>query len=338
MSERPTVSVIIPTYNRAAFLRATLQSLAGQVWSGKPFEVIVVDDGSSDGTAAVSDETFPFPLRYIYQANQGDAAARNTGARQSEADFLVFLDDDVVVLPDYLRHLVAAHGQATDRIIVGTEHLWLEPSNPLKEGPPLAAAKHQPESVGVPFAEVCSNNMSLPREAYFAVGTMRDLGFAGSSIWCDVDFAYRAYQQGFVFLRSTQALCWHRDHVYRSLDSHIRRMREVAYRAVVLFQRYPELAAHVPMFEDKLPVAWGRDRPALIARKLARPVTSSRMFLWGLERLVRVIGQSDSLIGARRVLLRWLIGGHVYQGYQAGWHAFVAERSPDNIPVRRQSQ
>jgi glycosyltransferase involved in cell wall biosynthesis len=333
MSESPTVSVIIPTYNREAFLRETLQSLAGQVWSGEPFEVIVVDDGSSDGTAAIGDEAFPFPLRYVHQANQGDAAARNTGARQSEADILVFVDDDVLVTPDYLRHLVAAHGQANDRIIVGTEHLWLEPSNPLNEGPHLTTAGDQPESVDMPFAEVCSNNMSLRREAYFAAGMMRDLGFAGSSIWCDVDFAYRAYQQGLVFLRSTQALCWHRDHVYRSLDSHIRRMREVAYRAVVLFQQHPELAAHVPMFEDKLPVAWSSDRPTLIVRKLARPVTSSRIFLSGLEKLVSVAGQYERLAGTRRILLRWLIGGHIYQGYQAGWRELSLADSPARVPA-----
>lgn len=333
MSEHPTVSVIIPTYNREAFLRETLQSLAGQVWSGEPFEVIVVDDGSSDGTVAIRDEVFPFALHYIYQANQGDAAARNTGARQSEADLLVFLDDDVLVMPDYLRHLIAAHDEATNRIVVGTEHLWLDSSNPLNDGRQLAAADNQPATVDLPFAEVCSNNMSLRRDAYFAVGMMRDLGFAGSSMWCDVDFTYRAYQQGFEFLRSTRALCWHRDHVYRSLDSHIRRMREVAYRAVVLFQRYPELAAHVPMFEDKLPVACGRDRPALIARKLARPLTSSGVFLRFLERLVSLAGKYRRLAGARRVLLRWLIGGHIYQGYRAGWRELAVSNHAGGVPA-----
>lgn len=333
MSDRPAVSVIIPTYNRQAFLRETLAALAAQVWSGEPFEVIVVDDGSTDGTAAIGDEPFPFPLRYIYQTNQGDAAARNTGARQSEADLLVFLDDDVLPAPDYLRHLAAAHGQATNRIVVGTEHLWLEPSNPLQEGARLAAAGDEPECVELPFAQVCSNNMSLRRDAYFAVGMMRDLGFSGSSIWCDVDFAYRAYRQGFGFLRSTRALCWHRDHVFRSLDSHIRRMREVAFRAVVLFRHYPELPAHLPMFEDKTPIVWGQDKTTLIARKLARPLTSSSAVLWGLEKLVRMAEQREPLAGARRALLRWLIGGHIYQSYRAGLREFQTEQSVVSSPA-----
>jgi glycosyltransferase involved in cell wall biosynthesis len=330
MSASFTVSVIIPTFNRKEFLRETLHSLASQEWAATPFEVIVVDDGSEDGTEAVTAGDFPFALRYVYQVNQGDAIARNTGARLSQADVLVFLDDDVVLAPDYLRHLVDAQSEAPNRVVVGTEHLWLESSPPH-----LAPARaDQAELVELPFAEVCSNNMSVRREAYFAVGMMRDLGFGGSSMWCDVDFTYRAFRQGYEFWRSTGATCWHRDHVFQSVDRQTRRMREVAFRAVILFQKYPELIHHVPMFEDKTPIAWGQDRPALVARKVMRPVTSSGYVLWSLEQLVRMIGKSPRLLSVRRVALRWLIGGHIYRGYRAGQRAFQAGQSPATIPAR----
>jgi glycosyltransferase involved in cell wall biosynthesis len=324
MSTSPTVSVIIPTYNRQEFLRQTLASLSHQEWPGDPFEVIVVDDGSTDDTAAVAAEGFPFKVRYVYQTNQGDAHARNTGARQSQADVLVFLDDDIVVSPHYLRHLVLAHESLPNGIITGTEHLWLETSDPPATAASLpASTDDQPDTVTIPFADVCSNNMSLRREAYFAVGMMQDLGFSGSSIWCDVDFTYRAYRQGFEFHRSTKAICWHRDHVFQSLESHTRRRREAAYRAVVLFQKHPELISFVPMFEDKTPIAWGQDRPGLIARKVIRPVTSTRFVLWSLEQLLTILER------ARPVLLRWLIGGHVHQGYRTGLREFeVQKRSP----------
>jgi glycosyltransferase involved in cell wall biosynthesis len=314
----PSVSVIIPTYNRKEFLQQTLVSLAGQEWAAAPFEVIVIDDGSTDGTAAVAGQNFPFPLRYFYQENQGDALARNSGAQQSQANVLIFVDDDIVVMPGYVRRLVEAHVAASTRIIVGTERLWLEQSPPPPVPPPVDA---EATVLPIPFATVCSNNMSIRREAYVALGMMHDLGFKGSSIWCDVDFTYRAYRQGFEFCRSTGAVCWHRDHVFQTLESHTRRMREVAYRAVVLFQKYPELISHVPMFEDKTPIAWGQDRPALIVRKAARPLTSSRAVLWALEQLITRLDQrqlSERLPRARRVLLRWLIGGHVHRGYRAG--------------------
>jgi glycosyltransferase involved in cell wall biosynthesis len=312
--------VRIPTYNRKDFLQQTLASLARQEWAAAPFEVIVVDDGSSDGTAAVAGQEFPFPLRYYYQANQGDALARNTGAQKSQADVLIFVDDDIVVMPGYVRHLAEAQAGGGHRIVVGTEHLWLEQAPPPAGLAPPTAGE-EATMLPIPFAEVCSNNLCIGREAYLALGMMHDLGFKGSSIWCDVDFTYRAYRQGFEFCRSTRAVCWHRDHVFQTLESHTRRMREVAYRAVVLFQKYPELIAYVPMFEDKTPIAWGQDRPGLIVRKAARPVTSSRVVLWTLEQLISRLDRlqlSRRLPRARRILLRWLIGGHVHQGYRAG--------------------
>src|SRR5829696_3704016 len=102
----PTLSIIIPTYNRKDLLRETLNSLAQQTYPSNHFEVIIVDDGSTDGTAAIAAEAFPFILRYFWQSNQGDASARNLGAQQSQADILVFLDDDILVGTGYLTHLI----------------------------------------------------------------------------------------------------------------------------------------------------------------------------------------------------------------------------------------
>ena len=95
----PTVSVVIPTYNRKDMLREALNSLAQQTYPTDRFEIIVVDDGSTDGTDQIAAVAFPFTLRYFWQTNQGDATARNLGARQSQADILVFLDDDILVEP-----------------------------------------------------------------------------------------------------------------------------------------------------------------------------------------------------------------------------------------------
>jgi glycosyltransferase involved in cell wall biosynthesis len=83
------VSVVITSYNGERFLRETLESVFTQDY--EPFEVVFVDDGSSDGTAEIAQS---FPLRYHYQANAGLPAARNAGVALATGDLIAFVDDD----------------------------------------------------------------------------------------------------------------------------------------------------------------------------------------------------------------------------------------------------
>jgi glycosyltransferase involved in cell wall biosynthesis len=93
-----TVSVVIPCYNHAHFLEQAIESVLRQSYSD--FEIIVVDDGSTDNTAEVV-RRHP-PVRYVYQENAGLSNARNTGLRHSHGKFLVFLDADDRLLPHAL--------------------------------------------------------------------------------------------------------------------------------------------------------------------------------------------------------------------------------------------
>jgi glycosyltransferase involved in cell wall biosynthesis len=313
------VSVIIPTYNRQIFLGELLLSLARQSYPAEQFEVIIVDDGSTDGTVEIVKEDFPFSLHYFWQANQGDAAARNFGAQKSRGDVLVFLDDDILVEPDYLTYLAKEHQSSSKRIVVGTEYLWLEDSNPLDSESFVSKIPDTEQTiVEHAFVDVCSNNMSLKREAYLTLGMMQKLDFPDSNIWCDVDFSYRAYQQGFEFYRSNRAICYHRDYTAQSLNSAKKRQQEVAYRAVVLFQKYPGLVSHIPMFRDKTPIAWRQDPPGLIIRKLARRVVSSPPVLRSMEQITNIIEQRHPSATLLNSLQRWVVGGYMFRGYRKG--------------------
>ncbi len=104
----PKFSVIIPTYNRASWIGKAIQSLLAQ--SFKDFEIIVVDDGSSDGTRTVL-KPFENRIRYYYQDNQGAAAARNYGIRQAKGAYLAFTDDDIIADPRWLQEIDACFGQ-----------------------------------------------------------------------------------------------------------------------------------------------------------------------------------------------------------------------------------
>lgn len=97
-------SIIIPSFNYAQYLPRAIQSVLAQ--SGSDFEIIIIDDGSTDNTA---DIIAPFLtsnklIKYIYQSNKGLAAARNAGIKQSLASYLIFLDADDELLPDALHH------------------------------------------------------------------------------------------------------------------------------------------------------------------------------------------------------------------------------------------
>ena len=91
------VTVIIPTYNDAAFLPAAVDSALAQTLPG--VEVIVVDDGSTDDTQALVRERWGARVRYLRQEHRGLAAARNTGIAQARGDLLIFLDADDELLP-----------------------------------------------------------------------------------------------------------------------------------------------------------------------------------------------------------------------------------------------
>jgi len=95
------ISVIIPAYNAAQFVRTAIESCLSQTYA--PHEIVVVDDASTDGTAALA-ESFPLPVRVIRLAqNMGVAAARNRGIQESTGNWIAFLDADDWFLPEKLE-------------------------------------------------------------------------------------------------------------------------------------------------------------------------------------------------------------------------------------------
>ena len=93
------ISVIIPVFDGEAFLAEAIESVLGQ--TSKPFEIIVVDDGSTDRGSQIV-KKHGGRVRYIYQANQGTAAARNSGVQAASGNYLAFLDQDDIWLPQKL--------------------------------------------------------------------------------------------------------------------------------------------------------------------------------------------------------------------------------------------
>lgn len=102
----PTVTIVMPCYNGAASLRATLESVLAQSFAD--FEVVFVDDGSTDGSATVASAAGGPRLRVVRQRNSGVSAARNRGLAEARGEFVAFLDADDTWDPTFLEKVVAA--------------------------------------------------------------------------------------------------------------------------------------------------------------------------------------------------------------------------------------
>ena len=108
----PMVSVVVPTRDRATYLEVTLDSLAGQ-HDGTPHEVVVVHDGADESTTAVT--AAHHGVRYVgHGSRRGLNAARNTGIRETRAPLIAFVDDDVLVPPEWLEALVEGARRHSD--------------------------------------------------------------------------------------------------------------------------------------------------------------------------------------------------------------------------------
>jgi GT2 family glycosyltransferase len=117
-----TISVVIPTYNRCELLRRALLSVLAQTLP--PTEVVVIDDGSTDGTDVMVRNEFP-EVRYYRQENCGVSSARNIGVQHTTGDWLAFLDSDDEWLPEKLARQTASLAAHPDSRVCHTEELWI---------------------------------------------------------------------------------------------------------------------------------------------------------------------------------------------------------------------
>ena len=116
------ISVIIPTFNRKKTIGRAIQSVKNQSLS--PFEILIIDDGSKDGTEEWVKEKFQ-NIKYIYQNNQGVSSARNIGIENAYGDWVAFLDSDDEWLPNKLNEQVKAIGLNPEMKFFHTNEIWI---------------------------------------------------------------------------------------------------------------------------------------------------------------------------------------------------------------------
>lgn len=207
-------SVLIPTYNRHDTILRCLDHLAAQTVGADTLQVIVVDDGSSDGTVTTLRSRFwPFAELIVHrQANAGPAAARARGLMDATAPVTLFINDDALVAPDAIQAHLRVHGEHPDSMVLGTfdfapavadtpvsriltqtSHLFAYPL--LTDGDTAAAD----------LGATC--NLSVPTIGAVGAGFDQRFTFAAE----DVDFALRLQNAGYT-LRFCASARAHHDH------------------------------------------------------------------------------------------------------------------------------
>jgi GT2 family glycosyltransferase len=323
-------SIVISTFNRSAALEPTLAALGRQDLPPDRYEVIVVDDGSTDDTREVLEaiET-RYSLRAIhFDHNQGVSAGRNAGMRAATGRFLILLSDDLIVSENFVSGHLALHERFPDAWVVGgfrqLEDLTATPFGRYLDG---LESGFDANRLGTPVAEnvwemtvPTARNLSLPRSDLDRVGLF-DEQFR---VTCeDQDWAHRASAAGIRYLYSDEISCIHND-AAADLARYCRFQERGAMDTVRLVRKHPELHGRAPIVAANGPTRRG-DSPGLIVNKgfkavLARPVVSRL-----LERGVVLAGR----LGAPdRVLFR-LYQALISLATLRGWRAGLEQEAAD---------
>jgi GT2 family glycosyltransferase len=273
----PRISLVIPTFNRAAVLARCLEALRTQSAAPGDYEIVVVDDGSSDDTAAVVERAAraaPVAIRYARQANAGPGAARNRGVRLAAGAAVLFLGDDAIAGHDLVRAHLEVHHQhqraAAVGAIVPENADRLSPFEQFLEGSGLQFdyERLRREADQLPFHMFYTANASAPRDALLEVGGF-DEGFRYAA-WEDVELAYRLSRVGVRFRYAPEAMVVHAHPT--TLQQYTRRMNLSGRAARHLVELHPhqEITSLVaPLLMSPLGYRLGRAR-SLAAQALLK--------------------------------------------------------------------
>ncbi len=239
MTER--LAVVIPTRNRWAILDRTLAALDAQTPAARPFEVIVVDDGSSDETPRRLGEAVPrsFSFRALRLSGRGPATARNAGIALTSAPRVLLLGDDTLPRPDALaRHLEGGVDTGLQGYIEWHPEEEITPFMRFlaPAGPQFYFMDLVPGGA-LPYTAVLGSNLSAPtrwfREEPF------DEGFPAAAFE-DTELAYRWRGRGWKTHYAPGAVCWH-SHRYDEIEPVLIRQRVAGESARYAVRKHPGL-------------------------------------------------------------------------------------------------
>lgn len=303
-------SVVIPTYNRLPILQKCLRALekqqlaAGSVVSG--YEIVLVDDGSTDGTLAwLQENTAELPhVRSLQQQHQGPAAARNLGVQQAIGDTIIFIDSDLVVTEHFLQ--AHADGLTQGQLAVGSDRVFTygQVINTCNFDNPTAEPYKLTDFSAAYFA---TGNVAIARHWLEQAGLF-DTAFQLYG-WEDLELGVRLKQLGLKLIKCSAAVGyhWHPPFSLEQIPNLIEKEFQRGRMGVLFYQKHPTW--EVRMMIQMTPLhrlLWG----ILSLGGYLNEQTLAPFLQWLINR-----GQSQLALEIARIFLNWYNLQGVYATY-----------------------
>jgi GT2 family glycosyltransferase len=281
-ADDPPLTVAIASHNRCDRLAEVLRALANQTYPAERYAVVLVLDGSTDGSTEMARSLeLPYELRLIEQENRGLAASRNRGAGESETAIVIFLDDDVVPERVLLAEHAAAHRGGDETVVA------LGPYPPARrKGEDLQAVvtrlwwedyfrrRAQPGHVWT-YMDFADGNASMRRDLILDSGGWDEDFVRGTVRRQDWEFAIRLLERGAHFAHCADARAQH--HIDSTLETALRNRRVEGRSDVLLGTRHPAVRGHLVLAGMMRRAAESRSLSRALATVYRRPAASERV-------------------------------------------------------------
>ncbi len=319
------ISVIIPTHNRSEALDLTLEHLAKQEFAGE-WEAVVVNNNSMDDTAEVIAKwqaKFPVDLRTVDEKTPGPAAARNAGAKAATGEFLVFIDNDILVDEHFLSLHIKTLRKNPGCWFIGRVK---NPGN-LRDTPfgRYRDDLHESSFVSLPpdaladYDGATGQNWAMRREEFLVTGGF-DESYPIASCE-DAELALRARRNGYRTMFNPRSVVIHNDWAI-DIQTFCRRQELYSIPSVLLWTKYGDTSIQLEMVRENGPISWNEDSLRRIGKKSAKGIASKILMQSVTSWICRVVERFAPDSGLSRKAYRTATALAIFRGVREGFKRY----------------
>lgn len=240
------ISIIVPTHNRFEILKKCMKSLHQQSFDKDLYEVIVIDDGSTDETSKLREKIFSpfdFNAKYFFQSSKGPAAARNYGIRSSKGELLIFIGDDIILTHDFINAHFHEHEKHPDSYfaVIG-KTVWDQTLHITK------FMKHLENGIQFDFNHLNNKNISFKHCYTSNISVKKKIIMENNlffdeklpyAAYEDIEWGYRLHKKSIQFRFLPEATAFHHHPV--TFDSYKKRMFLAGKALAYLYKLHPQI-------------------------------------------------------------------------------------------------